>query len=90
MAINLKNEITNRDIEVVPNPSTNGEFVVYLPDNISQETYIQIYNSAGAQMYQNQLSQDSKELRIKNLNIGFYIVLVNTNGLRYSKKVIAH
>lgn len=73
-------------ILVYPNPIINDELNIRLPEEVGQAS-IQIYNLTGGLMFEKELTDFSKELKLSNLNLetGTYFVSIETNTKIYKK-----
>ncbi|MDP3556580.1 MAG: glycine-rich protein [Bacteroidota bacterium] len=70
--------INNPAIEVFPNPN-NGEFNVNL-NSVSENTFIEVYNSIGQLITKEKTTRLNNSLNLKNEANGIYIIKIIENG----------
>ena len=93
VGINKKNNETNMNLDIYPNP-TKGEFMVFannINGNSSEASY-SIYSAIGSLIAQNTLiitkGSPSQPINISNLPSGIYFVTVSIDGISSTKKLI--
>ncbi|MFN2260887.1 MAG: T9SS type A sorting domain-containing protein [Psychroflexus sp.] len=82
-------ELNENDFSLFPNPSTGGYFTIKGKNLVTSETKVEIYNTIGQKV--KTIESDFKEeinINTNELNVGVYIVKINSNGQQITKKVI--
>ena len=75
------------DIILYPNPTTNGFWAEWTDPAFSNNNYnVNIFDAAG-KIYFSKNSTE-KKIWVGDLNAGFYVVVFENNGRRFSKKLV--
>lgn len=80
-----------KGISIYPNPSTNGNFFVSMPEIAGEEVQISLYNILGQEVYRSTGTMgDNNRMSIKanSLSAGIYIVKLAQNGKVFNGKLI--
>jgi hypothetical protein len=77
------------NISVYPNPITNNQFNISLPNNVLGEVVVKMFNALGQTIYETK-TEDQKTVSIKPNSIlvrGFYLVQIINQGKSITKKI---
>lgn len=90
--VNLSNEVfeSHESFKLFPNPTSDQRFSIVLPNTVSQDVNVEIYDLLGQNVYSDTFKSDSGRIDIEaqNLNSGVYLVKVNSNSGQTTKKLI--
>jgi len=76
------------DVELYPNPSDNGEFLLYINNTQSNCNLIEIFDYDGKKILQTETKEATTKLNLKRYGQGIYILKLNCNkGIIYKKLV---
>jgi len=80
-------EIEKSEISISPNPS-NGKFNIKFSDAINGEAAVRIYKITGELVFKDENYLDVKNIVLKNISDGVYVLVVVSNGRNYVKKIL--
>jgi len=83
--------ITTKDksFSIYPNPSHDGDFYIRRGDIAAQNIKIEIADASGRRIYQSELKENQKELKINShLSNGVYFVSIKTGNTVQTEKII--
>ncbi len=88
--IGIKNNKTQLNAVVYPNPANGGSFKIQLNDASYKQLHFTLYNVAGAKVMDKQLaSQPTNEISTAGLTTGIYFYqLMNADGKKISGKIV--
>jgi len=76
-------------VSIYPNPASEGRFTILLKE-ISKHAIVRIYDNQGRMLYEKK-TQGSNKIEIDSqLNAGFYVVTIDSNGSSFTKKLLVH
>jgi hypothetical protein len=75
-----KSEEIVDNINLYPNPATNGVFYLELPTETEFPSILEIYSLTGQKVLQKKLNDYLNEIETSGLKNGLYIISVNRNG----------
>jgi len=79
----------NAELNISPNPSSNGKFNIHIPNEVAIDASLQVYNSNGALIQQLPLNtKGNTTLNIANEANGLYLVKLITKDYQLTKKVL--
>ncbi|MDK2978213.1 MAG: hypothetical protein PWP52_927 [Bacteroidales bacterium] len=73
-------------LKVYPNP-TKGNISIEIPEQIKNQTNIEIYSLSGAKVFTKKISRNDNRINIQHLNNGVYIIRINDGRKVYSNKI---
>jgi len=88
--IGIKNNKTQLNAVVYPNPANGGSFKIQLNDASYKQLHFTLYNVAGMKVMNKQLaSQPTNEISTAGLTTGIYFYqLMNADGTKISGKIV--
>lgn len=75
------------EIQVYPNPAVHELFIDNLPQGVKN---IKIINSWGMVVYNMNINQNNKRIKVDNLQDGIYILKIQYHNGIFSKKILIH
>jgi hypothetical protein len=86
---NHTNNLMSYNIRIFPNPVTNEDFTIELPDNVEQTTVV-VFNVNGQKVF-HQIVSMQKTIQVKNgFPKGLYAVVVQSANKTYTSKLIVN
>ncbi|MCH3884267.1 T9SS type A sorting domain-containing protein [Tenacibaculum aquimarinum] len=73
------------DVNVYPNPVTNGE--VFIKSSNGEEKNVEVYNILGRRLISTKVNANDK-LDVSNLNAGIYLLKINEGEKQLTKKIV--
>ena len=80
----LIKEISNKSLQIFPNPTKDNVVLV----GLKKETSLKIYNSIGALAYQNIVSSDRTEIDLTSYTTGIYFIKIKSVDTEIVRKII--
>ena len=68
------------EVSLFPNPVSDGEFYLNLPDNTVFPVVMQIYSMTGNKVMQMELKDCRNTIKTESLINGLYVISLNCNG----------
>jgi len=85
-----QNGSSNDDaVSIYPNPSNAGRFTILLKKDLKR-AIVRVYDNQGRMLYEKKAQGSNKVAIDSQLNAGFYVVTVDSEGTSFTKKLIVH
>lgn len=78
------------EIAVYPNPITENEALNIRFNNIKNESAVIIYDMLGKVIYKGSINEDMKQIEVKNLTKGVYVVNVFSGETDFRSKIVVN
>ena len=83
-AVNADPNQNIEDLNIYPNPVSNGKLYIVTKNNLTKE--VEIFNVLGKSIFQTTLF--GKEMNISKLNAGIYIIKIKENNVFTTRKLV--
>ena len=81
-------ELKVNDIDIYPNPTSDGMFHINVINKITPQSYIEITNLVGVTVYSSLLNNNTTSIDISDQPNGIYLIKLTSNEKMITKKII--
>jgi hypothetical protein len=86
--VGMENNELQNTINISPNPSNSGIFIVNIDKNNSERLNMNLYNSIGELLMQKSILQETQEIDISKYAQGIYYLHIESNNMSKTYKLI--